>query len=252
MKKWFIIFMGLSATMLLGKFVLTTSSDQPDLQNVWKVGTNAEYPPYCYIDQNQIVGFDVDVVLEVSKRLGRKLVFCDMPFDALIPSLKLHQIDCIAAGLTATAERAKNVSFTRPYLQGDPLVVVSYAEHSILELDDLKGNCIAVNEGYLSDLYLSSIPGIDLVRLPSPADGFLALASRKVAAFVTVQTTASSFMQQYPQNGYVVSNLGNISEGVSMAVAKDRIKEQQEIQEILDGMIQDQTILRMQKKWGVQ
>ncbi len=130
-------------------------------------------------------------------------------------------------------------------------MVVSFAEQPILELDALKGKCVAVNEGYLSDLFLSNISGIDLVRLPSPADGFLALASRKVSAFVTVQTTATSFMQQYPQNAYVVSKLGNISEGVSMAVAKDRRKELQEIQEILDQMIQDQTMLRIQKKWGL-
>ncbi len=93
MRKCFIILLGASAAMLLGTFVFTKSSDTPTSLDVWKVGTNAEYPPYCYIDQNQIVGFDMDVVQEVAQRLGKKLIFCDMPFDALIPSLKLHQID---------------------------------------------------------------------------------------------------------------------------------------------------------------
>ena len=53
------------------------------------------------------MGFDIDVAKEVAKRLQKKLVLCDMPFDALIPALKLHKIDCIAAGLTPTVERLK-------------------------------------------------------------------------------------------------------------------------------------------------
>ncbi|MBX9922716.1 MAG: ABC transporter substrate-binding protein [Rhabdochlamydiaceae bacterium] len=250
MKKWFFLFLlGLTA-IWIGKSVFTNSYEEGNFQEVLTVGTNAEYPPYCYIDENKIVGFDIDVAKEVAKRLQKKLVLCDMPFDALIPALKLHKIDCIAAGLTPTVERLKNVFFTKPYLAGDPLVIVSFAGHPLQDLDALKGKHIAVNEGYASDLYLSEIQGIELIRLPSPSDGFLALASHKVDAFVTVQTTAHNFMQQYPQNSYVLSNIGNISEGVAVALAKDRPKELQEIDAVLEQMTQDQTIENLQKKWG--
>lgn len=250
MKNWFFLLLLGLVVALMTKFIFVKSSDEGVFLDTLVVGTNAEYPPYCYIDQHQIVGFDIDVAQEVAKRLGKKMVLRDMPFDALIPDLKLHKVDCIAAGLTPTEERAKNVLFTKPYLAGDALVIVSFAQRPVQSLEALKGKSVAVNEGYASDLYLSDIQGISLVRLPSPSDGFLALASHKVDAFVTVQTTANNFVRQYPKNSYVLSNVGNISEGVSIAVAKDHPRELQEIQEILDQMVQDGTMSKLQKKWG--
>lgn len=250
MKKWIFLFLLGFAAIWIGKLVFVKPPGKVIHYDTLTVGTNAEYPPYCYIDQHKIVGFDIDVIQEVANRLGKKLVLCDMPFDALITALKLHQIDCIAAGLTPTEERAKNVLFTKTYLAGDPLVIVSFVDSPIQDLGALKGKRAVVNEGYASDLYLSEIQGIDLIRLPSPADGFLALASHKVDAFVTVETTANNFIAQYPEHSYVISTVRSISEGVAIAVARDCPNEFREIEGVLDEMIQDETIAKLQKKWG--
>jgi ABC-type amino acid transport substrate-binding protein len=78
----------------------------------------------------------------------------------------------------------------------------------------------------------------------------LALASHKVDAFVTVETTANNFIAQYPEHSYVISTVRSISEGVAIAVARDCPNEFREIEEVLDAMIQDETIAKLQKKWG--
>src|SRR6185369_11452130 len=89
---------------------------QAAMSNTLIVGTNAEFPPYCYIENNIIVGFDIDIAKEVAQRLGKSIQFKDMPFDALIPDIILGNVDFVAAGMSYTEERAKRVSFTRPYL----------------------------------------------------------------------------------------------------------------------------------------
>ena len=56
------------------------------------VGTNAEYPPFSFVKNDTIVGFDIDIAQEVCKRLNKKMVLIDMPFDALLPKIQLGQV----------------------------------------------------------------------------------------------------------------------------------------------------------------
>ena len=88
------------------------------------VGTNAEYPPFCSVENGNIVGFDIDIAKDIAKRLGKEIIIKDMAFEALIPELQIGKIHFAAAGLTPTPEKAKKVLFTEPYLKGDPLLII--------------------------------------------------------------------------------------------------------------------------------
>src|SRR5205085_10630536 len=72
-----------------------TSSDSID---TIIVGINTEFPPFAFKEGDTITGFDIDVITEVFKRLNKKTVYKDMPFDALIPEIQLGNIHVIAAG----------------------------------------------------------------------------------------------------------------------------------------------------------
>ena len=53
------------------------------------VGTNAEYPPFEFVDENsKVTGFDMDLVTELAKRAGVKYEILNMSFDGLIPAIK--------------------------------------------------------------------------------------------------------------------------------------------------------------------
>ena len=70
-------------------------------QNILNVGTNAEYQPFSFLDNNdEIVGLDIDIAKEVCNRLGKKCVLHSLSFDALIPEIQLGTIHMIAAGIT--------------------------------------------------------------------------------------------------------------------------------------------------------
>src|SRR5436190_17598254 len=66
------------------------------------VGTNAEFQPFSFKQDDAIIGFDIDVITEVLKRLDKKMILKDMPFDALLPEIQLGNIHVIAAGITPT------------------------------------------------------------------------------------------------------------------------------------------------------
>lgn len=91
---------------------------------VVKLGTNAAFPPFEYVDGKNVVGFDITMGEKIAKTAGKKLEVVDMAFDSLIPALQSNTIDFIAAGMSVTEERKKNVDFSVPYFQSEQVIIV--------------------------------------------------------------------------------------------------------------------------------
>ncbi len=84
-------------------------------EKVLVVGTNAEFPPFEYYENGELIGFDIDLMCEIGKRLGYRIEFKDFAFDALINNLASGKVDCIIAGISITEERLEVVDFSIPY-----------------------------------------------------------------------------------------------------------------------------------------
>ena len=79
------------------------------------VGTNAEFEPFEYLDNGEIVGFDIDLINEIGKLIGREIVIKNIAFDGLLPAMQQRKLDIVIAGMTANDERRKSVNFSTPY-----------------------------------------------------------------------------------------------------------------------------------------
>lgn len=88
------------------------------------LGTNASFPPFEYVEGKNIVGFDITMGEKIAKTAGKKLEVMDMAFDSLIPALQSGTIDFIAAGMSVTEERKKNVDFSVPYFASEQVIIV--------------------------------------------------------------------------------------------------------------------------------
>ena len=94
-------------------------------------GTSADYPPFEYVDESgEMVGFDVDLMNEIGKRMGVEMEIVDMPFDSLIAAVQEGKIDISVAAFNYTEERDKTVDFTDAYY---------YAEDGFLVAEDFAG-----------------------------------------------------------------------------------------------------------------
>lgn len=215
------------------------------------VGTNAEFPPFSYIENKVIVGFDIDVAKEVAQRLGKTIQFKDMPFDALIPDIILGNVDFVAAGMSYTEERAKRVSFTKSYLSEDPFVIFTTSKQN-LGLDDLKGKTVVVIEGFTADLFMSSKTGINLIRLPTQADGFMAIKSGRADAFVTAKSTVDAFFEVQDASQFHLTILEGTGETCALVVPKSKPKMLADIQKALDEIESDGTMAKLKAKWKLQ
>lgn len=89
-----------------------------------KLGTNAAFPPFEYVEGKDIVGFDISMGERIADTCNAQLEVVDMAFDSLIPALQAGTIDFIAAGMSVTEERKKNVDFSDPYYASEQVIIV--------------------------------------------------------------------------------------------------------------------------------
>lgn len=245
--------------LLLGLITFTTifwyrrTGDYKPLGKTLIVGTSADFPPFSFRDKdNNIVGFDIDVIKEVTKRLDMDLDLTDRPFALLLPQIELGQIHAIAAGMTPTTERAKRVTFTKPYLAGNPLLFVTLAKQpQINSIEDLKGKEVIVNTGYTADLYLSKIPEIKLIRLTKVADALAALEQGKGYAFASAAFSLQPYVKDDKER-FNYFRFEEADESSALALSKKLPQEfADRVQKVLDDMESDGTLDALRKKWEV-
>ena len=95
-----------------------------DYKGDLKVATNAEFPPYEFIDDGKYVGIDMDVMQAIADKLELKLVVNDIAFDSVLVSIQSGKDDVGASALTVTEDRLKNVDFTDVYAATVLVIIV--------------------------------------------------------------------------------------------------------------------------------
>jgi len=114
------------------------------------VGMNLQYPPQMYLDKNgKPAGYDVMMLKALAKQMKVKLSIQNLDFNGLIPGLVSKKFDMVSVGLTATPERKKAISFSRPY--------VPYAQVLAVRPDDNTPATIAAWNS--SDKTITSLQG---------------------------------------------------------------------------------------------
>lgn len=228
-----------------------TKSALTNLGDKIVIGTNAEYPPFSFLRDGTIVGFDIDVAQEVVKRLGKQAELLDMPFDMLLPYLQLGNVHIIAAGISPKPSRAKHVLFTKPYLENDPLLVITPVNTpKITSVDDLSGKIVVVNDGYTADSYISERKDVTVQRLATPAEAFLALSSGRAYAYVAATSSVQRFLATHPKE-HNTFTIDDTADAYSLVISPVHPELLPLVQEALDAMTADGTLDALKKTWGL-
>ncbi len=108
------------------------------------LGLDENFPPMGFRDENNnIVGYDIDLAKEVASRLGVKLTLQPINWDSKDQELKTGNIDCIWNGFSINEERKQNILFSDPYMKNNQVVVVT-ADSKFKTLADLKGKSVSL------------------------------------------------------------------------------------------------------------
>jgi polar amino acid transport system substrate-binding protein len=111
----------------------------------YSVGTDPEAPPFETINSSgTVVGFDIDVMTEVTRCLGAKFTVSQTQFAGLIPALQAGHIDMVISSLVATPPRLKEVNFVGYLRQQEGLLVPAGNPDHLTAVQDLCGHSVAV------------------------------------------------------------------------------------------------------------
>ena len=97
-------------------------------------------------EKNEIVGYDVDILTELCRRIGIHPVFYPIDWTQKENLLNAGTIDCIASGFSLTEERKQHYKMCTPYLQ-NAKIVVTLASNEYKELAQLRDKRIGVEAG---------------------------------------------------------------------------------------------------------
>jgi len=217
------------------------------------VGTSYDYPPYTFMEKNQIVGFDIDLIKCVAQRMDKKIKIIGLPFEGLIFSLLSGDINVIASAMSPTERRRKFVLFSDEYLSGDSLVIV-YKKScgTFSDVESLIGKTVVVNTGFVADTYMSSKKGVELIRLKTPAEALMALKCGTVDAWVCAQSSAQAFLEKIPNAGdYTVAVLQGTGDDYAFVIRNNDHLLAGQINKALPGLREDGTITQLKEKWKI-
>ncbi|MBO6219783.1 MAG: basic amino acid ABC transporter substrate-binding protein [Treponema sp.] len=167
---------------------------------VVKMGTNAAFPPFEYTEGNEIVGFDVTVGNLIARDYGKELKIVDMSFDGLIAALQAGSIDFIAAGMTATEERRKNVDFSEAYYSSKQVIIVRNDDPSVLTVKDLVGKSIGVQSGTTGEIYATEeVEKSSVKSFKTGIDASLALKNGAIDTIILDELPAKEIVLRNPE-----------------------------------------------------
>ncbi|MDD2229913.1 MAG: ABC transporter substrate-binding protein [Candidatus Cloacimonetes bacterium] len=100
---------------------------------VLRVGTGAEYPPYAYLNDNQLTGIEIDIAKKIAEKMKVGIEFYPMSFDSLFSSLASNKIDMAISSITITSERKQRFDFSLPYAVTNQVLIAK--EDSSIKID---------------------------------------------------------------------------------------------------------------------
>ncbi len=241
----------LMAVMMLTALLCGCGGGNDD---VLTMATNAEFPPYEFMEDGKIVGIDAEIAQAIADKLGKQLKIENVDFDSLIPGVQTGKYDFVMAGMTVTEDRKEQVDFTQTYATGVQVIIVK-EDSKIKTVDDLTAEGantkIGVQLATTGDLYCTwdiEDEGLGTVeRYNKGADAVMALTSGKVDCVVIDNEPAKVFVQNNP--GLKILETEYITEDYAAAVSKDNPELREQIDAALGELIADGTVAKIIEKY---
>ncbi|GHF53750.1 polar amino acid transport system substrate-binding protein [Deinococcus metalli] len=111
------------------------------------VGANVGNVPWEFQDASgATVGFEIELVNQIAKNLGKSVNVVNTPFNGLFAAVQSGRIDLAISSITITKKRLETVAFAQPYYDSDQSLTVK-AGSPLKSMADFKGKTVGVDTG---------------------------------------------------------------------------------------------------------
>lgn len=231
---------------------LTTAAQARTVDEIRKdgkliVATEGQFAPFNFFQGAKLTGFEIEVAEAMAAKLGLKIEWKALSFDALLTGLRQDRWDMVIASHGITDERAKAVTFTEPHYCSGGVIVAKDA--AIKSAKDLAGKVVSVQTG---TTYLENVKKVSAVKevknFPQDTDARAALVSGRVDAWVTDRFVATNSLKANPDAGMKLGDFLFV-ERIASAVAKGNTGLAAELNKGLATILADGSYAAISKKW---
>ena len=179
--------------------------------------TDATYPPEEFFQGSKIVGSDVDIATEISKRIGMKAAFKNTGVDAIIAALLAKKCNAVISGMNDTPERRKQVAFV-DYIRVGQSIMVKAGKNAI-----------------------------KVVTFPKDTDAAAALKTGKVDAYFGDSPVVAYYIAKDPKSfGFAGQPVNPIPVGIAIRKGDPLIPK---VRKAVAAMYADGTMQKILAKW---
>ncbi len=238
-----------------GEPAKTDDGGSKDLKKI-VIGLDDEYAPMGFKDeQNEIIGFDVDLAKEAAKRLGTEVEFKAIDWNSKEAELKSGRIDIIWNGLDITPERQENMLFSAPYMDNRQIVFVKKGnDQGIMSESDLAGKGVGTQAGSTAESYIVSQEALkdsfkEFKTYGDYVSAFMDLENGRIDALVCDEIVGRYAMSK--QDGKFDAldvTVGPVSE-FGIAFRKEDTELRDKVQTVFDEMVKDGTAKKISEQW---
>jgi polar amino acid transport system substrate-binding protein len=255
----------IAAALMLGALIAVTGCKKTDkkaggdavealkARGTFVLGLDDSFPPLGFrSEDNEIVGYDIDLAKEVAKRLGVDFRAQPIDWDAKEMELETGKIDCIWNGFTITDDRRKALSFTEAYLNNDQVLVVR-EDSGITSLAGMTGKIVGIQSGSSAQeavddnaAFASSISKIIMFK-----DNITALNDLDIGGLdgVVMDSVVANYSIAQTKKPFRVINESLANEGYGIGFRKNEPELRDAVWAILKEMQADGTVTAISQKW---
>lgn len=225
--------------VLIAVLTMAACGGNKEEEKVIVVGTAPNFVPFEYMEGDEIVGFDMDLLKEVEKESGLKFKVVGMDFSGLLPALQTKKIDMIMSGMSVTEDRKKNVNFTKAYFNVSQVIMIGDGSEDIEDESGISGKKIGVVMGTTSDTladgFTEKLAGVEAIKYNKLHEAVLSLQAEKIDMIILDYQQAVKTVEKNEGLKLVAYTLK--SEEYAIAMGKDEKEMLVKINMALDKIV---------------
>ena len=203
--------------------------------------------------QVHLIGFDIDMGIEMARDLGVKPIFVDTRWPSIIPALILGRFDIIFGGMSVTEDRKQRVDFANPFMTVGQTILLSKKHQGIVksyqDLNDSKYTVVSKPATTGEAAVREMIPNCTYKSFDTEMEGALQVLNGKADAFVYDLPFNAVFMAMHQTDKLVFLDKPFTTEPIAWAIRKNDPDFLIFLNKFLDEIKKDGRFDRIHNKW---
>lgn len=211
------------------------------------VAMEGTWAPWTYHDDNNdLVGYDVEVAQNIAEKLGVEVEFVE----GLLAGLDAGRYDIMVNGVGVTDERAEKYNFSTPYAYNKTAVIVRGDYDEISSMEDLKGkktaNTISSTYAAQAEAYGATVTPVDDLNQTIEL-----LLSNRIDATLNAEVVFNDYKKEHPDSNIKIATYSDQVEEIAIPIRKgdDTVTLLEAVNDALDEMAKDGTLTELSEKY---